>query len=414
MIKQWTNIYIYIEYIKTKYSNYIRNQYKYKLYHQHGIHTILIVLVLILTTVTILLFLLLYKLLFGMCSHLNDYTGNGLTDIVIQIHEGDSTVNIAKTLQKYKVINTIDGFIYASRQKSIFRCIQPGFYRIRTNISDSSAVERLASPINRVGRLIIPEGRQLDDIVDLKNNCKIDGIFSLIAQTSCILLNSKIQCVSVDELKKAAQKAPLESLAIPKWASIQVKTLNGNYKRIEGLISSGMWNINPTVPAQNIICYLIANSVNLYTGVGLLKVSAIMQLSPYQILTLASLAQKETKPQDFSKIIRVIYNRIIQNRKLELDSTVNYLLNNQEIATARKDRFRPTMWNTYVYYGLPKTPICTPGTDVLNATGRPANGDWLYFVTINLSGITLFTNDYNQHLTNVKLAQENGVLNSVK
>ena len=78
------------------------------------------------------------------------------------------------------------------------------------------------------------------------------------------------------------------------------------------------------------------------------------------------------------------------------------------------DRAKPTPWNTYAKEGLPETPICSPGTDALAAAERPAAGDWLYFVTIDLQGTTLFTRDYNQHLANIELAQHNGVLDSAR
>ncbi len=62
--------------------------------------------------------------------------------------------------------------------------------------------------------------------------------------------------------------------------------------------------------------------------------------------------------------------------------------------------------------GLPATPICSPGQPALAAAEQPAPGDWLYFVTIDMQGTTLFTRDYQQHLANIELAKRNGVLDS--
>ena len=50
----------------------------------------------------------------------------------------------------------------------------------------------------------------------------------------------------------------------------------------------------------------------------------------------------------------------------------------------------------------------------LAAAEHPADGDWLYFVTIDLQGTTLFTRDYPQHLANIELAKRNGVLDSAR
>ena len=76
------------------------------------------------------------------------------------------------------------------------------------------------------------------------------------------------------------------------------------------------------------------------------------------------------------------------------------------------DRAANTPWNTYVREGLPATPICSPGGPALAAAENPAPGDWLYFVTVDLQGTTLFTRDYPQHLANIELAKKNGVLDS--
>jgi UPF0755 protein len=52
--------------------------------------------------------------------------------------------------------------------------------------------------------------------------------------------------------------------------------------------------------------------------------------------------------------------------------------------------------------------------DALHAAEHPAPGDWLYFVTIDSQGTTLFTRDYQQHLANIELAKHNGVLDSAR
>jgi UPF0755 protein len=137
-------------------------------------------------------------------------------------------------------------------------------------------------------------------------------------------------------------------------------------------------------------------------------------MSPYNILVVASLVQREAKPDDFAKVARVIYNRLGERRKLEFDSTVNYPLDRQEVATTDGDRAQVTPWNTYASEGLPVTPICSPGDQALAAAERPEAGDWLYFVTIDLQGTTLFTRDYPQHLANIELARRNGVLDSAR
>ena len=97
--------------------------------------------------------------------------------------------------------------------------IQPGFYKVRTEIPASDAVARLTDPQNRVGKLVIPEGRQLDDIHDIKTNAVTDGIFTLISRATCVDLDGEQRCVSVDDLREAAASTSPSALSVPDWAT---------------------------------------------------------------------------------------------------------------------------------------------------------------------------------------------------
>ncbi|KGI68038.1 endolytic transglycosylase MltG [Mycolicibacterium rufum] len=344
----------------------------------------------------------------------NDYTGEGVNDVVIQIHDGDSTTAIGKTLQEGKVVATIKAFVDAADGNDAISAIQPGFYKVRTEIPAADAVARLADPGNRVGKLVIPEGRQLDDVSDVKTNAVTDGIFALISKASCVDLDGDRRCVSAQDLRAAAGAATPAALGVPQWATGPVTALGADHRRLEGLIAPGTWNIDPSGTPQDILSTLISASAGQYERGGLLTTAQSLNMSPYQILTVASLVQREAKPQDFSKVARVIYNRLAENRTLEFDSTVNYALDRIEVATTDGDRAQATPWNTYVRPGLPATPICSPGQPALAAAEQPEPGDWLYFVTIDMQGTTLFTREYEQHLANIELARRNGVLDSAR
>jgi UPF0755 protein len=344
----------------------------------------------------------------------NDYAGDGVSDVVIEVHDGDTTTAIGQTLHDHKVVATVKAFVDAAAGNGAISSIQPGFYKLRTEIPAANAVERLADPQNRVGKLTIPEGRQLDDIRDVKTNAVTDGIFSLISRATCVNLDGERRCVPVAELREVAGSATPTALAVPNWATKAVVAMGNDHRRLEGLIAPGTWNIDPSASPQKILSSLIGTSAAQYAQRGLLDTAQTMNMSPYQILTVASLVQRESKPQDFSKVARVIYNRLMERRTLEFDSTVNYPLDRQEVATTDADRAQNTPWNTYVRPGLPATPICSPGQPALAAAEHPVPGDWLYFVTIDMKGTTLFTRDYQQHLANIELAKHNGVLDSAR
>ncbi|WP_099022064.1 endolytic transglycosylase MltG [Mycolicibacterium palauense] len=374
-----------------------------------GVGALGLLVVVILTTV-----FLGSKLWHGLFGSPTDYTGDGERDVVIQVHDGDTTTAIGQTLHDRGVVATVKGFVEAAQGNEAIQAIQPGFYKVRTRIPAASAVERLVAPDNRVGKLTIPEGRQLDDVTDVKTNAVTEGIFTLISKATCVDLDGKRSCVSVQDLRNAAGAVPADRLGVPQWALQPVTAMGTDHRRIEGLIAAGTWNVDPAASAQDTLATLIAASASRYTAGGLLDTAAAMNMSPYSVLTVASLVQRESTPEDFPKVARVIYNRLAQGRKLEFDSTVNYSLDRQEVATTDGDRARVTPWNTYASPGLPATPICSPSEAALAAAERPEPGDWLYFVTVDMQGTTLFTKDYEQHLANIELARRNGVLDSAR
>ncbi len=344
----------------------------------------------------------------------DDYTGSGKRDLVIQIQAGDSTTMVGQTLQDQGVVRTVRAFVNAAHGNSKIDSIQPGFYRMRTEIPASDAVARLADPDSRVGRLVIPEGRQLDDTTDMKTNKVNPGILTLISRATCVDLDGNRHCVPVDDLRAAATNSAPAALSVPPWALEPVTELGKDHRRIEGLIAPGTFNVDPAASGESILAGLIGAGAVEYMKSGLVDTAKTMNLSPYDILVVASLVQQESNSQDFPKVAQVIYNRLHAHHTLEFDSTVNYPLDRREVATSDADRGQRTPWNTYVSPGLPATAICSPGADALHAAEHPEPGDWLYFVTIDAQGTTLFTKDYQQHLANIELAKRNGVLDSAR
>ncbi|WP_267983060.1 endolytic transglycosylase MltG, partial [Acinetobacter baumannii] len=136
---------------------------------------------------------------------------------------------------------------------------------------------------------------------------------------------------------------------------------------------------------------MVSASAALYESTGLLQSGGETGLTPYESLIAASLFEREALPQDMGKVARVIVNRVKVDQPLQFDSTVNYALDTTEVATTDADRARRTPWNTYAMAGLPATPIAAPSAAALRAVEQPEPGPWLYFVTIDKQGTTLFT-----------------------
>ncbi|MBY0379451.1 MAG: endolytic transglycosylase MltG, partial [Burkholderiales bacterium] len=119
--------------------------------------------------------------------------------------------------------------------------------------------------------------------------------------------------------------------------------------------------------------------------------------TPYQLLILASLIQKETaKPDDMFLVSTVFHNRLRVKMKLQDDPAVFYGLRNQDKVT-RKDFQINTPYNTYINEGLPPTPICIPSLDALVAASKPLDKkDVYYFLAIG-NGKTQFSKNYEEH-----------------
>lgn len=127
------------------------------------------------------------------------------------------------------------------------------------------------------------------------------------------------------------------------------------------------------------------------------KNGSIAYTTPYELLILASLIQKETNnSDDMIQISTVFNNRLRINMRLQDDPAVFYGLGNR-LTITRADFATDTPYNTYSHSGLPPTPICMPSQVALSAAARPSNeSNLLYFVAIG-KGKTKFSSTFNEH-----------------
>lgn len=107
-------------------------------------------------------------------------------------------------------------------------------------------------------------------------------------------------------------------------------------------------------------------------------------LTPYQVLTLASIVEKETgQPRERPLIARVFLNRLSRGMRLQADPTVIYGLRQFDGNITKADLKDKNPYNTYVNAGLPPGPIANPGREAIAAVLNPAPGAYLYFVSRN-------------------------------
>src|SRR5258708_7145123 len=127
--------------------------------------------------------------------------------------------------------------------------------------------------------------------------------------------------------------------------------------------------------------------------------------SPDQLVTLASIVEKETgKPDERSRVAAVFVNRLRQKIKLQSDPTIIYGLVGGKGTLGRpikrSEIQQPSPYNTYVVEGLPPGPIANPGRASLEAAANPARTRDLFFVADGTGGHA-FSDTYDQHQKNV-------------
>lgn len=339
----------------------------------------------------------------------SDYSGaQGTGDILVTIPDDSTLRDFGQILTDKDVVGSVKAFTNAADGKTL----SAGIYKMRTEISASAAVAMLddTSMAYRVGRVVIPEGVQLDSKTGIDGKVT-PGVFQLISDATSTTINGRAVGVSVDALSKAGADATIEELGIPQWAKTEVTALNGDHRRIEGLIAPGTWeSIDPTASATTILRKLIADSTRRYEQWGLLGTND-SKLSPYQTLVAASVVEREVSQSgDYPKVARVIVNRLADDQRLEMDSTANYTAAITNIDVHGDAYKADNKWNTYRVKGLPPTPIASVGQKALDAVVHPLAGNWKYFITVDKEGTTLFAATFEEHKKNRQQACANKFL----
>ena len=178
---------------------------------------------------------------------------------------------------------------------------------------------------------------------------------------------------------------------------------------LEGYLFPDTYNISKPVSPKTLIKLMIHRFLTVYPN---LSGQPPIKLSRHEIVTLASIVEKETgAPQERNLIAGVFYNRLKQNMRLESDPTILYGMTKEqnkliELNIRKKDILKKTPYNTYRINGFPAGPISNPGVKSLQAVFTPQNSDFLYFVSRN-DGTHVFSTNFKAHQKAVNRYQKN-------
>ncbi len=132
-----------------------------------------------------------------------------------------------------------------------------------------------------------------------------------------------------------------------------------------------------------------------------------LSMTKHQLLTLASIIEKESGSTDEQPIISsVFHNRLKKGMKLQADPTVIYGIPNFNGNITKENLQTPTPYNTYVITGLPPGPIANPGLSAIKAALYPATTNYFYFVA-NGQGGHVFSETLDAHNNSVNTYQRN-------
>ena len=307
-----------------------------------------------------------------------DYTGAGTGEVLVQVADGDTASDIALTLREKDVVKSAGAFRAVAAGDPRSRSVQPGFYRLRGQMSASDALALLLDPEARArSRVTLPEG-----------------------VTLAVALDRIADATEVPEaqLQKAVAKAG--PLGLPDYAGGQV----------EGFLYPATYDIEPGTSAAQALKTMVDRFGQAASEIDLEGRARALGRTPYEVVITASLIEKETAfAADRAKVARVVYNRLDAGMPLQFDSTVNYIRTEKKARLSTDDLKQESDYNTYQNTGLPPTPIDSPGTDALEAALEPAKGDYVFFVTTAENGSSLFTADYDEFLRAKAKAKAEGI-----
>jgi UPF0755 protein len=287
------------------------------------------------------------------------------------VASGSSTTDIAELLESKHVISNSTLFRYYVKWKSA-KTFEAGDYDFHEHSSfgDALAILKKGPLAAPTVKLTVPPGLTLPEIIKR--------------------ITDQLPGLSSDALNQLLVSGQVRSKYLP------AETNNA-----EGFLFPDTYQIPEGAHEADVVAALAHQFDAVGDEIGLAAAPARVGLSPYQVVIVASLIEREAKiPADEAKIARVIYNRLAQNIPLGVDASLCYILAEKPCSLTRSDLNSTSPYNTRKVAGLPPTPIAAPAKAALVAALNPEPGPWLYYVLdaslqATQPGAHFFTDDIN-------------------
>ena len=311
------------------------------------------------------------------------------------VNEGDTVASVASRLADEGFITNERVFRwYASTRGGID--LLPGYYSLRPKDNAGRIIDALSTPpAQTFVSVTFPEGMTTAQMGER--------------------LASRLTFMTPEDFTTAATDGSVASELAPAGTT-----------NLEGLLFPDTYQISGDGTEAGVVRTMAQMMERVARQVNLSEGARARGLSPYEVLIVASMIEREAKvPEDRAKIAQVIYNRLDAGMNLEIDAAVKYGQDPAMTWTEMKQSDTP--YNVYMRKGLPPTPIANPGRASIQAAlapagnpprsdeackGLPANAPcaYMYYVLADSNGRHVFATTYDQHLVNVEKARAAGVL----
>jgi len=286
----------------------------------------------------------------------------GIPETEVLISKGLSTLEIAKNLRDSGVIDSPTLFVLFAKLLGLERELKAGRYRLKKDISELDCVKIVSKGVMTSVTVTIPEG--------------------LTVNATARLLGEKLDVEPERFVSLCADKEFIRELG-----------LDG--RSLEGRLFPDTYGFSWNTDAKEIIRLMVQRFEAVFAEEWMNR--EVNDLSPDEILILASIIEGEAVRDDESPLISAVFhNRLRRNRPLQADPTIQYILKEHKPRILYKHLKIDSPYNTYLYTGLPPRPICSPGRASIRAALNPAHVDYLYFVAKGDGG-HIFSRTLQEH-----------------
>ena len=300
-----------------------------------------------------------------------DYPGEA---VLFEVSKGMSLREIAEHLEDRGIVQSSELFRLYARAVGKTKSLKAGEYQFDHPVSLIEVVKKIDSGDVHYHRVTVPEGLDL-------------------VETAAVFVASGFG--SFADFEEATRLVAL------------VFDIDQEAKNLEGYLFPDTYFLTRATTASEIVRGMVARFSEFWTE-DLGRRAQELRMSPRQVVTLASLIEKEASlPQERELVSAVFHNRLAKRIRLACDPTVIYAvkqIKEYDGVINRSDLEIDSPYNTYLYPGLPPGPIANPGAEAILAALDPAESEYLYFVSKN-DGSHIFSKTYAEHSRAVRRYQ---------